>query len=291
MRYDQAVILTDLDGTLFNSQGNVSEEDHAAIREFIAGGGYFGVGTGREPHNARLHLPNVPLNGPSIVLNGAAIYDFVQDRYISSIPMDKDAALDVLLHCMNENWPLDIQVYTSDGIYYATPIETADPGFLRIHQPTTFLPIEQLVQKTWIKTVLLERKEDALAPMRAYLKEKGYDKRLSLVEGTTDVVKIGKYQELLPQDVTKGSGVPALRKLPIYEGRTLFAVGDYRNDMEMLQAVDVPCAPANAIDEIKAVCTHILPSHNDSAIAYLIREVIPHCNALSLVNHTKSSKV
>lgn len=176
MRYDQAIILTDLDGTLFNSQGNVSEDDRAAICEFIAGGGYFGVGTGREPRNARLHLPDVLLNGPSIVLNGAAIYDFVQDRYISSIPMDKDAALDVLLHCMAENWPLDIQVYTPDGIYYATPIETADPGFLRIHQPTIFLPIEQLVKKTWIKTVLLERKEGALAPMRAYLKKKGYDK-------------------------------------------------------------------------------------------------------------------
>lgn len=275
MQYNQIVILTDLDGTLFNSQGNVSQEDRAAIRDFIAGGGYFGVGTGREPHNARLHLPDVPLNGPSIVLNGAAIYDFIQDRYLSSIPMDKDAALDVILHCIHKNWPLDIQVYTSDGIYYATPIETADPGFLRIHQPTTFIPIEQLIQKNWIKTVYLEREIDALAPMRTYLKEKGYDKRLSLVEGTTDVVKIGKYQELLPKDVTKGTGVPVLRQLPEYAGRTIFAVGDYWNDMELLRAVDVPCAPANAIDEIKAICAHILPSHNDNAITSLIREVIP----------------
>lgn len=233
------------------------------------------MGTGREPHNARLHLPDVPLNGSSIVLNGAAIYDFIQDRYLSSIPMDKDAALDVILHCIHKNWPLDIQVYTSDGFYYAAPIETADPGFLRIHQPTTFIPIEQLIQKNWIKTVYLEREIDALAPMRDYLKEKGYDKRLSLVEGTTDVVKIGKYQELLPKDVTKGTGVPVLRQLPEYAGRTIFAVGDYWNDMELLHAVDVPCAPANAIDEIKAICAHILPSHNDNAITSLIREVIP----------------
>ena len=275
MRYDRAAILTDLDGTLFNSKGEVSKEDRAAIRAFIAGGGLFAVGTGREPHNARRHLPDVPLNGPSIVLNGAAIYDFVHRRYVSSIPMDKAAAKDVLEHCQNEGWPLDLQVYTTDGIYYASPLEIADPGFLRIHQPTTYQPMDRLLDKVWIKTVLLEREVDALAPMRAYLKEKGYDKRLALVEGTTDVVKVGKYQELLPQDVNKGTGMAAVRQLPVYEGRTLFAVGDYWNDMELLQAADVPCAPENAIDEVKALCAHILPSHNDSALAALIRDVLP----------------
>jgi len=275
MRYDQAAILTDLDGTLFNSQGDVSQADRAAIREFIAGGGLFAVATGREPRNARRHLPDVPLNGPSVCLNGAAIYDFVHRRYISAIPMDMDAAKDVLLHCLDMGWPLDLQVYTTDGIYYASPLDKADPEFLRIHQPTTCLPMARLLEKTWIKTVLLERAVDALAPMRAYLQEKGYDQRLALVEGTTDVVKIGKYQELLPRDVNKGTGVRALRALPIYKGRTFIAVGDYWNDMELLEAADIPCCPENAIDEVKAVCAHVLPSHNGDAMAALIRDVIP----------------
>ena len=275
MRYDQAAILTDLDGTLFNSQGDVSQADRAAIREFIAGGGLFAVATGREPRNARRHLPDVPLNGPSVCLNGAAIYDFVHRRYISAIPMDMDAAKDVLLHCLDMDWPLDLQVYTTDGIYYASPLDKADPEFLRIHQPTTCLPMARLLEKTWIKTVLLERAVDALAPMRAYLQEKGYDKRLALVEGTTDVVKIGKYQELLPRDVNKGTGVRALRALPIYKDRTFIAVGDYWNDMELLEAADIPCCPENAIDEVKAVCAHVLPSHNGDAMAALIRDVIP----------------
>ena len=275
MRYDQAAILTDLDGTLFTSKGLVTRGDRAAIRAFIAGGGLFAVATGREPRNARRHLPDVPLNGPSVCLNGAAVYDFVHRRYISAIPMDMDAARDVLLHCLEADWPLDLQVYTTDGIYYASPLDKADPEFLRIHQPTTCLPMEQLLEKTWIKTVLLERQAGALLPMQAYLKEKGYDGRLSLVEGTTDVVKIGKYQELLPQNVNKGTGVEALRALPIYEGRTLFAVGDYWNDMELLEAADVPCCPENAIPEVKAICAHVLPSHNDDPMAALIRNVIP----------------
>ncbi len=275
MRYEQAAILTDLDGTLFDSRGQVTQGNRAAIREFIDGGGLFAVATGREPRNARRHLPDVPLNGPSVCLNGAAVYDFVRRRYISSIPMDMDAARDVLLHCLEMDWPLDLQVYTTDGIYYASPLDVADPGFLRIHQPTTCLPMDRLLEKTWIKTVLLEREVGALALMRAYLKEKGYDTRLSLVEGTTDVVKVGKYQELLPWNVNKGTGVAALRRLPVYEGRTLIAVGDYWNDMELLAAADVACCPDNAIDAVKAVCACVLPSHNDDPMVALIRDVIP----------------
>ena len=275
MRYDAAAILTDLDGTLLNSEGKVSEEDRAAIREFIDGGGLFAVGTGREPHNARRHLPELPINGPSIVLNGAAVYDFMEHRYLNTVLMDQEAALDVLLHCRELGLPLDMQVYTTEGIFYASPLEEADPGFLRIHQPTSFLPLDRLTEKSWIKAVLLERAPDALASMRAYLKEKDYVRRLNLVEGTTDVVKIGMYQELLPPDVNKGTAVPFLRRLPVYAGRSLFAAGDYWNDMELLRAVDVPCAPENAIGEVKAASRYVLSSHNDSAIADLIRRVIP----------------
>ena len=67
----------------------------------------------------------------------------------------------------------------------------------------------------------------------------------------------------------------ALRRLPVYEGRTLIAVGDYWNDMELLAAADIPCCPDNAIDEVKAVCAHVLPSHNDDPMVALIGDVIP----------------
>ena len=274
MRFDRAAILTDLDGTLFNSKGEVSPEDRAAICEFTEKGGLFAVATGREPHNARRYLPGLPINGPSIVLNGAAVYDFTREQYLRTMLIDKAAALDVLLYCRQRDLPLDQQVYTTDGIFYASPLEEADPGFLRIHQPTSCLPLPELAEKEWFKLVLLEREPEALAPMRDYLKQQGYDRRLSLVEGTTDVVQVGKYQELLPLGVHKGTGMAAIRALPAYKGRTLFAVGDYWNDMELLQSADVPCAPANAIEEVKAVCTHVLSSHNDSPIADLVHRII-----------------
>ena len=275
MKYENTAILTDLDGTLFNSQGLVSDEDRAAIDEYIRQGGLFGVATGREPHNARLHLPELPMNAPSIVLNGAAIYDYLTERYLSSVLMDQTAALQVLEHCRQLQLPLDVQIYTTEGIFYATPLETADPGFLRIHQPTSFQTMDCLVTKKWMKVVLLEREKDALESMVSYLRATGLGQKISLVEGTTDVVKIGKYQELLPANINKGTGIALLRNLPEYAGRKVFAVGDYWNDMELLREADIPCAPENAIAAVKAASSFVLPSHNDNPIAWLIRKVIP----------------
>ena len=275
MEYSRAVILSDLDGTLFTSRGELSVQDLDAIREFIAGGGMFALATGREPHNVRVCLPDLPVNGPSIVLNGAAVYDFVGERWLAARFMDPEASADLLRYCRRAGLPLDLQVYTTDGIFYASPLEEAEPSFLRIHQPAAYLPVDRLTDKGWFKLVLLEREPGALIPMRTYLTQAGNADRIGLVEGTTDVVKVGKYQELLPPNVNKGTAMADLRALPCYAGRTLFAAGDYWNDLELLQACDVPCAPGNAIPEIKALCRHILPSHNDGAIAALIRSVIP----------------
>ena len=111
--------------------------------------------------------------------------------------------------------------------------------------------------------------------MVSFLRKSGLDRQISIVEGTTDVVKIGKYQELLPININKGSAVAILRQLPEYAGRSIFAVGDYWKDYELLEKVDVACAPENAIEEVKAISRCLLPSHNESPLASLIQQVIP----------------
>ena len=190
MDYQHAAILADLDGTLFNSRGEVSPVDLAAIRDFISGGGLFALATGREPRNIRSILPDLPLNGPSVVLNGAAIYDFEAQRYLFTRRMDPEAAAAVLDHCVRAGLPLDIQVYTTDGICYVTPPETAEPGFLRIHQPAVFLPPGALAGRDLFKLVLLERVPGALRSMRDFLRENCRD-RLALVHhhGEGDAVE------------------------------------------------------------------------------------------------------
>ena len=272
-RYE--MLFFDLDGTLLSpDHRTVSPRNQEALRAASSAGIRLAIATGRCLGMIPREALELGLDF-AVTSNGAAIYDFLRGHYLHTITMDKEAARDVAAWCSHLGLPLDIQIYTPEGIFYASPPETADPEFLRIHLPALFLPLEELENKDWFKILLLEREAGALASMRDYLKQKGYEERINLVEGTTDVVKVGKYQELLPPHVDKGSCFSVLRRLPVYRGRRLFAVGDYWNDMELLRAADVACAPDNAIEEVKAVCGHILSSNNDGAIADLIRRVIP----------------
>lgn len=52
-----------------------------------------------------------------------------------------------------------------------------------------------------------------------------------------------------------------------------YAIGDYQNDLAMLQAADVACCPDNASLEVKRVCDQILCHHSQGAVAALIEKI------------------
>ena len=64
--FDQYVILTDLDGTVFDGQLNILEKDIEAIRYFIDNGGTFGVSTGRIMVSAMPLINRMPVNAPCV---------------------------------------------------------------------------------------------------------------------------------------------------------------------------------------------------------------------------------
>ena len=60
----------------------VSDVNQAALRHFMAEGGIFSVATGRAKPAFEVVAHGVPMNGPTILFNGAAIYDFAAGRYL-----------------------------------------------------------------------------------------------------------------------------------------------------------------------------------------------------------------
>ena len=60
----------------------VSDENRAAIEYFMANGGIFSVATGRAKPAFETVVDGIPMNGPTVLFNGAAIYDFPQKKYL-----------------------------------------------------------------------------------------------------------------------------------------------------------------------------------------------------------------
>ena len=89
MRCDQTVLFSDLDGTLFDSRGEISSENRLAIEEYKARGGKFSISTGREPRNAMTYVRENITNAPSVAINGSAIYDFGTGEYLYTVTIPR----------------------------------------------------------------------------------------------------------------------------------------------------------------------------------------------------------
>ena len=269
MKPIETAIFCDLDGTLFDSTGAVSAENRDAIVRYTRAGGLFAIATGRCPDNMLCFLEGVAFNAPCIVLNGAGVWDRSTDRFLYTQFADREAIAQVLFECRAHHPSFDLQVYTERDILYVSPEETVNRPFWELHRSSHFVSIEDAMQAPWFKSLLFGNR-DELHEIESFLLEKGLADRFDRVYATTDIVPDQEYLDLLPKGVNKGTALKVCRGLYCYRGRTLIGVGDYNNDLELLEEADIAASPANANAAIKAVTDVHLPSNNEHAIAALI---------------------
>ena len=82
MDYSKVVLFSDLDGTLFNDETEVPENNREAIRGFCQAGGIFCISSGRIQSNIKRYIGDIPVNGPCILYNGSAVYDWEKGEFL-----------------------------------------------------------------------------------------------------------------------------------------------------------------------------------------------------------------
>lgn len=268
MNYREIALFTDLDGTLFNSNCEVSAENIAAIHKFIAGGGAFGISTGRAPSNAATMLLGVEINAWSVVLNGSGAYHFAKGISSTQKNLPKEKMEDLIRWVLCNLPEVNIQLCTDQKLFLLSDVDYNDEDFVSIHQPMNNVCLDDVLPLPWLKVLFC-------APRITLEKLKHYADNIGLPSVTDSVYTNEVYLEYLPQNVNKGTCLGELRKESDMKGRKFIAIGDYTNDVELLQEADYAIAVANALPEVKAVADYIVCSNDDHALADLIYNVIP----------------
>ena len=268
MEYGKVALFTDLDGTLFNSDRKVSCENKSAIERFIAKGGCFGISTGRAPDNALNMLPGLKLNSWSVVLNGAEAYHFSEKRAAAQSCLPKDEMEKLFRWVYQELPEVNIQLCTDRELLFLSRPQYADFDFVYTHQPMRETSIDEALGYPWLK-VLFCAPRPTLIELHRYASEQG----MTLVMDSVYTNEV--YLEFLPLHVNKGSCLHQLREQSELQNRVFVAIGDYTNDIELLQEADIAVAVGNALPEVKAVADHIVCSNDEHALAYLIDVLIP----------------
>lgn len=265
----KVVLISDMDGTLLNSQKQITERDRSAIEKFMSLGGKFTIATGRTIQSFEQYYDMLDLKMPLIMYNGAAIYDSLKNELLYTCPLPSDARR-IAIEILNAMPHIGGEVLRTDGTYVFRNSEYQALHTKICGVDPYYIPLEEIPEGGWLKVLFSMAPED-ITRIDILVKQLGYD-NVSFVK-SSDI-----FYEMLPLGVTKGTALEQYRKLDGMDDYTFVAAGDFDNDTDMLIKADLGAAPANAEEDVKRAADIVLKNSCDTgAIAELAEHIIAQC--------------
>ena len=275
-RFTGVLLVSDYDNTLVDSEGarhhdgrppQVSERNREALEFFMGQGGRFALATGRALPALEGFVDQIPMNAPSVVCNGAALYDFSARRYLDHIPLDGavagccQEALERFPSVAAEIYPLLESViyayrpnqYTRqhEGLTRTEARET--PSLLEVPQPLT--------------KILFEDGREALEALAAHLRRQPWISGCELVFSTAFLL------ELTGQGANKGGMVRRLADRLDIAPEHVYCVGDEANDLPMLRLAARGFAPANCAPAVRESGAELVADCAHDALADVVERL------------------
>ena len=268
------IVCSDLDGTLINSNSEISNENLWAIDRLNEKGIYFVPATGR----SYSEVPEVLRMNHSIhyyiTSNGADIYDCHADKhYLTCISnqemqriMDVLRAYDIHLTMrQNGNFYVDAELTKEEHYNYYNICEAhcscIDNFAININGFKDFCykanDVEALDlyfhQKEQI--IVCKKELEQFAELR--------------------VVKVGEYSlEVMNVNAGKGRALQTLAGMLDIPCANTIGVGDSENDIGMIEKAGRGFAVSNACDELKNIADEVICSNDEHAIEYVLSHTL-----------------
>ncbi len=266
-KFSNLLILSDLDGTFFGSKTKLIPRNLEAVKRFRDMGGLFTFSTGRVYSNLFHAVPCAEdiVNAPMSLCNGACLYDAKERRALIDYLLDVELGMDAA-RFLRENFPdRGLRVSTTEGFLAEPDDAVAIRNLARVApENVTIRPLEEWAEYDWYKLVMVGTDENLIPVRQACVAR--YGDRLGYDKSGRNLF------ELHRPDRTKAAMIQTYRELYESEGRrlTVCAVGDYENDRDVLRAADIAVCPANATEDIKAICDLCLCSNDRGVIGDLV---------------------
>ena len=267
------LVATDLDGTLLNSDGEVSPRTRAALEAaWDAGIPVVGV-TGRGPR--LLDSVRVALDGRGIAVlaQGGFVVDLERDEVLRTVGLPRDQAAAVIARI--EEVAGDLIVAVEDAAEQAEALRPlrVQHGFdWPYPEPAHLLPRHEVLPVGAVLKVFL--RSSRLAE----------DELLALARGVVDpaVAELTHaglgFIEVLPPGITKATGLAvALERYGVGFADVL-VFGDMPNDLPMIEAVTAAggrsVAVANAHPDVRAAAAELTGGHDADGVARYLEAVL-----------------
>lgn len=269
------LFISDLDGTLLNSNKEISVYSKERLNKLIKEGINFTIATARTPATVIDILKDINLKLPVVLMNGVIIYDIKDKKYINIESVERSLAESILnVFKENNKSPLVYGIKNDElFVYYKEFIYEVEKDFYneRCNSPyKTFVQIDEYISETEESEIINFIAYDSFEVIKNI-----YDK-LSKLEGVTvdyyeEIYRKGWYYlEAYSSKASKANGIKFLSRY--IQTDKVICFGDNLNDIPMFRVSDESYAVSNAKDELKDIATALIESNNDDAVVKFIEK-------------------
>ncbi len=268
------MIAIDLDGTLLNSNKEISYENRKCIKLALEKGVKVVICSGRIYTGAKIYSEQLSLQEPLIVCNGAVIKDTKTDDVLFTNLLSKKDCYDVINILHDE----DIYFHTYiDDIMYAEKLDysalhymlkSKDLGSdLRIDVKIVESVYDMIVRGNVNPSKIVVMSSDLKALLRARMAVENI-KTIEVVKSSHDNFEVLNY------GVSKGKALEIISRKLFVKREEIIAIGDNENDCSMLEYAGFSVAMGNAEESIKNICDFVTTSNDENGVAHVIKKFV-----------------
>lgn len=264
------LVAIDLDGTLLNSQKEISLRNKQALMAAKQAGVKVVICTGRPLAAIGPYLEELGLQEEgdySITFNGGLVQKNDTGAIIEKTLMPLEAIHELYQLATTLNMPFDV---LSDEVVMQLPSASNYPSiYSSLNKLLTFesYKLEELTPNRIYNKVVVAIDE-------AYLNERIKEIPASFYERFEIIKTRNNLLEFMPKGITKAYGISLLAKDLGIRAEEIMTLGDEENDLPMIEYAGLGVAMANAIPLVKEAADVVTDTNDQDGVAKAVEKYI-----------------
>ena len=286
------LIAVDLDGTLLNSYGNISEKNKNSIKKSMEKGAEVVIASGRPVSSAKAYANEAGANKYVICGNGSVLYDIQKEQILYNKSIDKQKVLQIIKIC--EENSIFYSIYTEN----LTIAKSLNYNILFYNNENKKMPddkktnikiinniykyLEDNPNTEILKITVCDENSIIFGGIVKRLKEiKDIDvlevqhmARKVITSGTKEIEIEYHYTEITSKNVNKWNAIEKLADILKREKEEIMTIGDNMNDKEMIENAGLGIIMENSAPYMKKFADKVVSNNNEDGVSEALEKYV-----------------
>ena len=284
------LVAIDLDGTMLNQYGIITEKTKKAISKAQEKGVEVMIASGRAITSVKRFSKEINSNKYFISGNGAITYDIKNNKILYENILSKTKALKIIKIC--EENSIYYNVYTENGIiaknlsyntlyYYKDNLTKPDENRTHINIVENVYDYFEQREEKILKIMICDEHKTVFNSIVRKLKELSeievlevsHMSRKIIKQGTDEIALEYFYTEVSAKDVDKWNALEEIIGLMNISKEEVVTIGDNANDLKMITNAGLGVAMGESAPYVKQSADLIAPTNDEDGVAIILNKI------------------